>query len=120
MRWGEIVGLETEFACPGGAVRVEWQLYELGTGELVRCPPKDDSYRTIDATDWLSALVANHVAHTKPTPCPCHGKTYAFRGQGAARTGGHLGAKLVDAARRAEVSTGTVSNVLNPPTASPK
>ncbi|MET9479936.1 LacI family DNA-binding transcriptional regulator [Streptomyces sp. NPDC006638] len=114
MRWGEIVGLETEFARPG-AVRVEWQLYELDTGELVRCPPKDDSYRTIDATDWLSALVANHVARTKPKPCSCHGKTYVFRGQGTARTGGHHGAKLVDVARRAEVSTGTVSNVLNHP-----
>lgn len=42
MRWGEIAGLETEFARPG-AVRVEWQLYELDTGELARCPPKDDS-----------------------------------------------------------------------------
>lgn len=37
MRWGEIVGLETGFARPG-SVRVEWQLYELDTGELVRCP----------------------------------------------------------------------------------
>ncbi|MEU1147990.1 LacI family DNA-binding transcriptional regulator [Streptomyces sp. NPDC005863] len=113
-RWGEIVGLETEFVRPG-AFRVEWQLYELDTGELVRCPPKDDSYRTIDSTDWLSALVFNHVARTKPTPCPCHGRTYVFRGQGTARTGGHQGAKLVDVARRAEVSTGTVSNVLNHP-----
>ncbi|OII61712.1 MULTISPECIES: LacI family DNA-binding transcriptional regulator [unclassified Streptomyces] len=114
MRWGEIVGLETEYARPG-SVRVEWQLYELDTGELVRVPPKDDSYRTIDATDWLSALVADHIARTKPVPCPCHGKTYAFRGQGAARTRGHGGAKLVDVARRASVSTGTVSNVLNHP-----
>ncbi|MGG7572346.1 hypothetical protein [Streptomyces sirii] len=31
-RWGEIVGLETEFVRPG-AFRVEWQLYELDTGE---------------------------------------------------------------------------------------
>jgi hypothetical protein len=61
MRWGEIVGLEAEFARPG-SIRVEGQLYELDTGELVRCPPKDDSYRTIDAMDWLSVLVANHVA----------------------------------------------------------
>lgn len=114
MRWGEIVGLETAFVRPG-AVRVEWQLYELDTGELVRCPPKDDSYRTIDSMDWLSGLVANHIARTKPKPCPCHGKTYVFRGQGAARTGGHQGAKLVDVARRAGVSTGTVSNVLNHP-----
>lgn len=114
MRWGEIVGLETQFA-RSGSVRVEWQLYELDTGEFVRCPPKDDSYRTIDSADWLSALVANHVARTKPKPCSCHGKTYVFKGQGAARTGGHQGAKLIDVARRAEVSTGTVSNVLNHP-----
>ncbi|MFG2370431.1 LacI family DNA-binding transcriptional regulator [Streptomyces sp. NPDC048504] len=114
MRWGEMVGLETEFARPG-SVRVEWQLYELDTGELVRCPPKDDSYRTIDAMDWLVALVADHVARTKPTLCPCHGKTYVFQGQAVARTGGNQGAKLVDVARRAEVSTGTVSNVLNHP-----
>ncbi|MQY36174.1 hypothetical protein SRB17_41710 [Streptomyces sp. RB17] len=113
-RWGEIVGLETEFVRPG-AFRVEWQLYELDTGELVRCPPKDDSYRTIDAMDWLSALVFDHIARTKPTPCPCHGRTYVFRGQGAARTGGHHGAKLADVARLAGVSTGTVSNVLNHP-----
>ncbi|MFC9231540.1 LacI family DNA-binding transcriptional regulator [Streptomyces decoyicus] len=113
-RWGEIVGLETEFVRPG-AFRVEWQLYELDTGELLRCPPKDDSYRTIDSMDWLSVLVANHSARTKPTPCPCHGRTYVFRGQGAARSGGHQGAKLVDVARRAGVSTGAVSNVLNHP-----
>ncbi|WP_371677846.1 tyrosine-type recombinase/integrase [Streptomyces sp. NBC_01276] len=114
MRWGEIVGLETEFARQG-SVRVEWQLYELDSGELVRCPPKDDSYRTIDVPDWLSALVANHIARTKPSPCPCHGRAYVFQGHGTARTGGHQGAKLVDVARRAEVSTGTVSNVLNRP-----
>jgi integrase len=114
MRWGEIVGLETQYARPG-AIRVEHQLYELDSGELVRCPPKDDSYRTIDAMDWLSALVADHIARTKPTPCSCHGKRYVFRGQGTARTGGHQGAKLVDVARLSGVSTGTVSNVLNHP-----
>lgn len=91
-------------------------LYELDTGELVRCPPKDDSYRTIDSPSWLSAMVANHIARTKPTPCPCHGKTYVYRGLGAARTSSHQGAKLADVARRVGVSTGTVSNVLNHPT----
>ncbi|WP_327368274.1 LacI family DNA-binding transcriptional regulator [Streptomyces sp. NBC_01217] len=114
MRWGEVVGLETEFVRPG-AVRVEHQLYELDSGELTRCPPKDDSYRTLDAPAFLSALVADHMARVKPAPCPCHGKRYVFRGQGTARTGGHQGAKLVDVARRAGVSTGTVSNVLNHP-----
>jgi integrase len=113
MRWGEIVGLETEFVRPG-SIRVEWQLYELDTGELVRCPPKEDSYRTVDVPSWLSDLVFDHLTRTRPTPCPCHGKTYVFRGRGAARAG-RSGAKLVDVARRAEVSVGTVSNVLNRP-----
>jgi hypothetical protein len=48
MRWAEIVGLETEFI-RSSALRVEWQLYELDSGEFERCPPKDDSYRNIDA-----------------------------------------------------------------------
>jgi integrase len=115
MRWGEIVGLETEFLRPA-AVRVEWQLYELDSGEFERCPPKDDSYRTIDACPWLVRLWTGHIARTQPTPCPCHGKTYVFRGQGVSRTG-ETGAKVVDVARRAGVSTGTVSNVLNRPDA---
>lgn len=38
MRWGEIVRLETGFARPG-TIRVEHQLYELDSGELIRCPP---------------------------------------------------------------------------------
>jgi integrase len=113
MRWGEVVGLEKEFVRPA-KIRIEWQLYELDTGELVRCPPKDDSYRDIDMPRFLSELVSDHVARTQPKPCPCHGSTYIFRGQGAAREG-NSGAKLVDVARRADVSTGTVSNVLNHP-----
>jgi hypothetical protein len=82
---------------------------------MIRCPPKDDSYRTIDVPPWLTALLADHIARTKPTPCACHGKAYVFRGQRAARTGGHHCAKLVDVARRAGTSTGTVSHVLNHP-----
>jgi hypothetical protein len=39
------LGLETEYVRPDG-IRIEWQLYELDSGELPRCPPKDDSYRT--------------------------------------------------------------------------
>ncbi|GAA2650907.1 hypothetical protein GCM10010400_02730 [Streptomyces aculeolatus] len=113
MRWGELVGLETEFLRPG-AFRVEWQLYELDKGEFVRCPPKDDSYRTIDAPTWLHELVTGHVRRDRPQPCPCHGRTYVYHGQGNARLG-PPGAKLVDVARRAGVSTGTVSGVLNRP-----
>lgn len=113
MRWGEIVGLEAEFMRPA-AVRVEWQLYELDSGEFVRSPPKDDSYRTIDAPPFLARLWRRHIALTSPTPCPCHGKSYLFRGQGVSTTG-ETGAKVIDVARRAGVSTGTVSNVLNRP-----
>jgi integrase len=104
LRWAEIVGLETEFVRPA-SIRVEWQLYELDTGELVRCPPKDDSYRTVDLPLWLSDLVFDHLTRTRPTPCLCRGKTYVFRGRGAARAG-RTGTKLVDVARRAEVSAG--------------
>jgi site-specific recombinase XerC len=46
MRWGDVVGLETQYVRPSG-VRVEWQLYELDNGELHRCPPKAESRRTI-------------------------------------------------------------------------
>jgi integrase len=115
IRWGESVGLETEFVRPG-AIRVEWQLYELDTGELHRCPPKDDSRRTVDLPDWLSGLISDHVASTRRQPCPCHGLRYVFGGHrtanGAAR---EIGPKLADVARRAGVSTGTVSAVLNRP-----
>ena len=113
MRWAEVVGLETEYARLG-SVRVEWQLYELDTGELVRCPPKDDSYRTIDTPPFLSKLVSDHLARTAPKPCACHGRSYMFRGLGTANGAvPAVGAKLADVARRAEVSVATVSNVLN-------
>jgi integrase len=119
VRWGELVGLETRFLRKGG-VRVEWQLYELDTGEFHRCPPKDDSHRTIDIPAFLDRLVSDHVAATRPAPCPCHGLTYVFRGHrpanGAARA---PGPKLVDVARSAGVSTGTVSAVLNQPESVP-
>jgi len=81
-----------------------------------RCPPKDDSYRDIDTPDFLSRLISDHVARTAPKPCACHGRTYVFRGLGTANGAVRRpGAKLADVARRAGVSTGTVSNVLNHP-----
>ncbi|HEY6795109.1 MAG TPA: LacI family DNA-binding transcriptional regulator, partial [Kineosporiaceae bacterium] len=96
--------------------RVEWQLYELDNGELRRCPPKDDSYRTIDTPEWLSGLLQAHVTRSDPKPCPCHGRKYVFRGHGAVKgKARQQGAHLADVARRAGVSTGTVSNVLNHP-----
>jgi hypothetical protein len=100
MRWGELVGPETRYVRPTG-VRIEWQLYELDTGELLRCPPKDDSHRTIDTPEWLGRLVSEHVRRTRPTARKCHELTYVFRGHrppnGADR---RPGATLVDVARR--------------------
>ncbi|MEU8551827.1 LacI family DNA-binding transcriptional regulator [Streptomyces roseoverticillatus] len=114
-RWGELVGLETQFCRPEN-IRIEWQLYELDNGELHRCPPKDDSYRTIDTPRWLSALVADHVARVNPQPCPCHGRRYVFRGYGETNDAARVpSVKLADVARRADVSIGTASNALNWP-----
>lgn len=120
MRWGEVVGLESRYV-RSDHVRVEWQLYELDTGQFHRCPPKDDSHRAIDLPDWLSGLLADHLTRTRPKACACHHHKYVFRGHapanGAAR---QPGAKLVDVARRAGVSTGTVSTVLNRPDTVPE
>ncbi|MGW1989676.1 LacI family DNA-binding transcriptional regulator [Embleya sp. NPDC001921] len=115
VRWGELVGLETEFVhMSPRSFAIEWQLYELDTGELSRCPPKDDSYRTIDSPPFLSDLVGDHITRTQPTPCPCHDLTYVYsgRGIGGSRTPGPT---LRQVAELAGVSTGTVSNVLNRP-----
>lgn len=81
-----------------------------------RCPPKDDSYRTIDTPDSHSRLLAEHVAQTQPKPCRCHGLTYVFSGHrppsGATR---RPGATLVDVPRLAGVSPATASAALNHP-----
>jgi hypothetical protein len=120
MRLGELVGLETVYV-RAAAVRVEWQLYELDSGVFERCPPKDGSRRTVDAPRFLSALLAQYIARTRPKPCPCHGFTYVFRGHGLANGAARTpGPKLVDVARRAGVSAGTVSNVLNRPDTVPE
>lgn len=107
MRWAEVVGLETEYV-RGSQLRVEWQLYELGTGELHRCLPKDDSHRTIDLPPPIVDLLAQHIGRLDARPCSCHGRRYVFCGHGAAPgTIRHPGPKLVDVARRAGTSTGT-------------
>ncbi|WP_309110290.1 LacI family DNA-binding transcriptional regulator [Saccharothrix sp.] len=116
MRWGELVGLEEDYV-RSASIRVEWQLYELDTGELHRCPPKDDSHRTIDIPPWHSELLIAHLAHNgRQKACSCHGRNYVFSGHRAANGAvRQVGAKLLDVARLAGVSTGTVSAVLNRP-----
>lgn len=119
-RWGELFGMETEFFRPNSLTfRIEWQLYELDNGKFVRCPPKDDSYRTLDSPLFLTRLISDHISRTNPQPCPCHGKTYVYSGRG---TGGprQSGPTLRAVAELAGVSTGTVSNVLNRPDTVPE
>jgi integrase len=114
IRWAELVGLEVGYV-RAAAVRVEWQLYELDNGVLHRCPPKDDSHRTIDLPPQLSRLLADHVKRAAGL-CSCHERQYVFSGHGTVAAAlRRPGAKLVDVARRADVSAGTVSNVLNRP-----
>lgn len=61
MRWGELVGLETQYVRLAG-IRVERQLYELDNGQLHWCPPKDESRRLVLAPGWLVDLVKDHIA----------------------------------------------------------
>ncbi|MEU4172156.1 LacI family DNA-binding transcriptional regulator [Streptomyces sp. NPDC026665] len=115
MRWGEIVGLERAYVRrETRTIRIEWQLYELDTGELTRCPPKDDSYRTLDIPVWLLDLVGGHQSRTPAEPCQCHGRRYVFTGRGLVGPQ-RGGATLKQVAEACGLSTGTVSNVLNRP-----
>jgi hypothetical protein len=87
--------------------------YELDTGELYRCPPKDDSYRTVYVPGWLGSLLTEQAGHSPADPCACHGYRYVFGGYGTANGAARRpGSKLVDVARAAGVSTGTVSKSL--------
>jgi hypothetical protein len=113
LRWGEVVGLVTQYVRQLG-IRVEWQLYELDNGGLHRCPPKDESRRLVMTPAWLVDLAKDHIAHTRPAPCSCHGMRYVFSGHrppnDAPRSSGP---RMADVARRAGVSVGSVSAVLN-------
>jgi integrase len=116
MRWGEVVGLEAEYI-RSNAVRVEWQLYELDNGDFYRCPPKDDSQRTVAAPAWLVALAKDHLARASPMSCSCHGRRYAFSGHRSANHAARRpGPRLADVAVSAGVSVATVSAALNRPT----
>jgi len=109
LRLGELIGLEKAYVRPR-TLRVEWQLHEV-EGVLLRCPPKDESYGTLDQPPFLSRLLAGQVARTAPEPCPCHGQAYVFRGMGTPRGGKRDGATLRDVAAIAGVSETVVAAV---------
>jgi len=109
LRLGELAGLEKAYVRPG-TLRVEWQLHEV-EGELIRCPPKDESYGTLDQPPFLARLLAGHIARVNPQPCPCHGQAYVFRGMGRPRGGRRDGVTLRDVAAIAGVSETVVATV---------
>jgi hypothetical protein len=109
LRLGEVIGLEKEYARPK-TLRVEWQLHEV-EGKLLRCPPKDESFGTLDQPPFMVRLLAGHIDRTQPRPCPCHGKTYVFRGMGRPRGVPEEGLTLRDIARVAGVSATVVATV---------
>lgn len=123
LRLGEATGLEREYVREG-ALRVEWQLYELpgkdaaradeppASGTLLRCPPKDDSYRDVDLPPFLRGLLAARMREPA-RECPCHGRAYVFRGLGRPRGTKVPGATLRDVAAIAGVSAATVSYVIS-------
>lgn len=112
MRWGETIGLETQFL-GHDTIHVRHQLYELNRKKyFVRCPPKDDSYRTIDIPAPLAEMLRSHVAEVSPKACDCHGRRYVFRGR---HRGNKSGPRRTEIARELGISVSTVSNALNRP-----
>jgi Phage integrase, N-terminal SAM-like domain/Bacterial regulatory proteins, lacI family len=107
LRLGETVGLERPFTRPR-TLRVEWQLYEIEAGDneelraaapggMLRCPPKDDSYGTLDTPPFLRPVLSAHIAGAELEECPCHGAVYMFRGYGAPRLRGNMPMSLIAA-----------------------
>ena len=109
LRLGELIGLEKKYV-RAASLRVEWQLHEV-KGELLRIPPKDESFGDPLMPPFLRSLLTAHMARTRPEPCPCHGQPHVFRGMGAPR--GQRGSMpLRDLAEMAGVSETVVAAVL--------
>ncbi|MGW1813324.1 LacI family DNA-binding transcriptional regulator [Streptomyces sp. NPDC002125] len=113
MRWGEVVGLGRKYVRPR-SIRVEWQLYELTSGKLERCPPKDDSMRDIDTPHFLALLLAEQKRRCPPAPCQCHGMQTMFR---SATVRQELRVPRARIAELAGVGVATVSRVRTRPDA---
>lgn len=110
LRLAEVIGLERHLARPKKHA-VEWQLHEV-EGRLLRQPPKDDSYGTLDVPPFLSAMVAGFAESVPLGACPCHkdARPYLFRGYGTPMVKGNMPMRAV--AAEAGVSETTVQTVL--------
>ena len=66
-------------------------------------------------------FLSGQILQRSPRICGCHGQRYVFQGHGAPNGAvRQAGPRLADVARRAGVSAGTVSNVLNRPATVPE
>ncbi|SEG92209.1 Phage integrase family protein [Thermomonospora echinospora] len=73
-RWGELVGLERPYFRMS-KLRIEHQLEELDDSTWLKCPPKEDSRRTIDLPPFLSGLLSRQIKATqaeRAQVCPCY------------------------------------------------
>jgi integrase len=99
-RWGELAGLERRY-CRMSTLRIEHQLAELDDGTFLKCPPKEDSRRTVDLPPFLTALLSRQIKATQADSaevCTCHrpdgstephpGGVYVFTGRTSRRRDG--------------------------------
>lgn len=99
-RWGELVGLERRYVRKG-TLHIEWQLEELDDGTWDRCPPKEDSRRTVDLPPFLVSLLNRQVRASQTdrvAVCGCYrperdtdphpGGVYVFTGRTTRRREG--------------------------------
>ena len=75
LRFGEVIGLQRD-SLTLSQLRVDWQLYELDNGSIIRKLPKDGLRRTVDLPPFLSALLHHQLRSLPPQPqpertCPC-------------------------------------------------
>lgn len=92
-RWGESVGLERKYFRMA-TLRIEHQLAELDDGTWLKCPPKEDSRRTVDLPSFLSGLLSRQIKASQAARvevCTCYrsdcdaephpGGVYVFTGR---------------------------------------
>lgn len=113
MRWGETVGLDRRYV-RSRSIRIEAQLYQLRKG-LILCPPKDDSYRTLDCMAWLEDLLVALIQRRGAPPCGCPGHDGLRPVFTSMRLVREARISRSDLAAAAGVSAGSVTRALRQP-----